>query len=299
MDLNDLQSFLAVARHRSFTQAARDLHLTQPAVSRQMQKLEREVGAVLVDRRADGLALTPAGEHLRRFAEEVASGHSRLLRQITDSPPEINGELRIAASTIPGEFLVPAYLARFMVRFPKVLPEVFITDSAQVVEELREGRWDIGFVGTRLPGKGLRYETVAEDEVMLAVPAAHPFSKRNDVALEELGGQPFIEREGGSGTLRTVRTMLAKQGRALPPYHVVMVLSTTQAVLSAVERGYGMGWASSLVREDGRVGRVALVRLAGVEPMRRSLYMVREKSRSLPEQARAFADWVRREGRAT
>lgn len=297
MDLSDLTGFLAVAKRASFTRAAEDLHLTQPAVSRQVQKLERELGVILLERRSGGLTLTPAGERLRRFAEETVAAHAGLLRQIRDTPPEVEGELRIAASTIPGEFLVPGYLARFTSRFPRVLPQVFITDSAQVVAELKEGRWDIGFVGTRLPGKGLRYETVAEDEVMLAVPAAHPFAGRTDVALGELAGQPFIEREGGSGTLRTVRTMLARQGLSLPAYQVVMVLSTTQAVLSAVERGYGMGWASSVVQGDGRAGRVAFVRLAGVQPMRRSLYLVQDRGRSLPEQARAFAEWVRREGR--
>lgn len=294
MDLAQLETFLTVARYHSFTRAAQDLHLTQPGVSRQVQKLERELGVALFIRCRDAVMLTAAGERFRAYAEETLTRYRHLLRELQSPAATLAGDLRIAASTTPGEFVVPELVARFTAQYPDVRPQVLITDSAGVVEELRERRRDVGFVGARLPGPGLRYYGIAEDEVVLAVPATHPFAARGEVAPAELAGQPFLEREGGSGTLRSVRTLLAQRGLALPPYRVVMVLSTTQAIVSAVERGYGMGWVSSLALEHRDPKRVALVRLTGL-PLRRVLHLVYEARRPLPPPARTFIEWVRKE----
>ena len=299
MNLEQLQSFLAIARDRSFTRAARELRLTQPGISRQIQRLEQELGVLLLQRHRGSLQLTSAGEHLLVYAEETLSRHRQLLSQLRDESAGVAGALRIAASTTPGEFIVPDLVARFTALYPEVEPEVFTTDSAQVVEELRERRWDIGFVGVRLQGRearGLRYDVVAEDEVVLAVPISHPFAARGEVAFQELAGQSFLEREGGSGTLRSVRAILARQGLALPAYRMAMGVNSTRAILSGAERGYGMGWVSSLALGPSWAGRLAAVRLTGL-PLHRQLYMVQERQRPLPPAATAFADWVRREVR--
>ena len=291
MDLGRLESFLAVARHRSFTQAARELHLTQAGVSRQVQKLERELGVALLERRRGAVVLTAAGARVRAYAEEVLDRHRRLIEDLRPEPATLAGELRIAASTTPGEFLVPDLVAQFTERYPAVQPRIFITDSAGVIEELSERRWDVGFMGMQIPGRGLRYDVIARDEVVLAVPAGHPYAGRGTVRLAELAEQPFLEREGGSGTLLSVRTVLAERGLSLPAYRVVMTLSTTQAIVSAVEHGYGLGWVSSLALESRDARRVALVRLAEI-PLDRALYLVQDGRRPLPPVAAAFAEWV-------
>lgn len=297
MDLTWLETFLQVAKHGSFTRASEDLHLTQPGVSRQVQKLERELGVLLFERREGAVHLTAAGERLRTYAEDVLERRRRLLVELQGETTTLSGELRIAASTTPGEFLVPGLVARFTEQYPEVRPQVFITDSSMVVEELVARRWDVGFVGAKLTRRGLRYYPVGEDEVVLATPPDHPFAARSEVALPELEGQPFVEREGGSGTLRTVHQALAERGLSLPPHRTVMVLGTTQAVVSAVENGYGIGWVSSLALEHRGPGRVAVVRLAGVS-LRRVLYLIHETRRPLPPVAAAFVNWARKQGRA-
>lgn len=291
MDLAQLESFVALGRHGSFTRAAEELHLTQPAVSRHVQKLERELGRALLARRRGAIALTPAGERFLEYAREAVDRHRRMLSDL-GRRAALAGELRIAASTTPGEFLVPGLVASFTARHPDVRPQVFIADSAEVVEELRARRSDVGFVGIELPGRDLRYHVVAGDEVVLAVPAGHPFAERGEVPLEELAGQLFLEREGGSGTLLTFRTALAERGLAPPAYRVAMVLSNTQAIISAVQNGYGIGLVSSLALRVRETERVAAVRLAGL-PLRRSLFLVLEKGRPLPPAAAGFAAWVR------
>jgi DNA-binding transcriptional LysR family regulator len=293
MDLLLLRSFLVVAERGSFTMAARELGLTQPGVSRQVRKLERELGATLLRREHGVVRLTPAGERVLAFARAVVAGERELRHALRAHAGAVAGPLRIAASTTPGEFLVPGLVARFVERHPDVEPAIAIADSTAVVEDLLARRADVGFVGARLPRPGLRYAVIAEDEVVLAVPASHPFAGRASVELAALHGQPFVEREGGSGTSLSVRRLLAERGMSLPPHRVVMVVNTTQAMVSAIQRGYGIGFVSSLALVDRVPGRVVALRLADVQ-LRRPLYLTYEARRPLPLAASAFVTFVRR-----
>lgn len=297
MELNELETFLAVSRHKSFTSAAWELRLTQPGVSRQIQKIERELEVILVERRRGNIRLTSAGERFKNYAEDALERHRQFLSSLVVGGGVLTGDLSIIASTTTGAFIVPDLVARFTALHPDVVPEVFVTDTAQVVEEMADTRWDIGFVGARLPGRGLRYEVIGTDEILLAVSSSHPFAKRNEVDLSELEGQPFLEREGGSGTLRSVHAALAKYGSVLPPHPVAMGVSSPQAILAGVERGYGMGWVSALAFGSGRNGRVVPVRVKGL-PLRRYLYLVQNRQRALPAVATTFVDWVRNENSA-
>ena len=152
MELMEMETFLAVSRHKSFTGAAWELRLTQPGVSRQIQKIERELETVLVERRRGGLRLTTTGEQFKAYAEDAVERHGQFLSTLRAGAESLSGDLSIIASTTTGEFIVPDLVARFAALHPYIVPEVFITDTAQVVEELADVRWDVGFVGARLPG---------------------------------------------------------------------------------------------------------------------------------------------------
>ena len=291
MEFETLESFVAVVRSGNFTKAARERHLTQPCVSRHVQRLERELGLQLLERRRGGVALTNAGRQLLEYAEESVEHKRRFLANLRSEALPLSGELRIAASTSPGEFLVPGLVAGFTSLHPQVHSQVFVADSAEVIQELRERRWDLGFIGTRFPSRGLVYEEVAQDEVVLAVPPTHPFARRTEVALAELEGQRFLEREGGSGTLSSFRSALAYRGLPFPRYQVVMVLNSTQAMLSAVGSGYGLGLVSAWALEHRSPSEIVKVRIREL-PKSRPLYMVRER-RQLPAVATSFAEWVK------
>ncbi|MBI3973460.1 MAG: LysR family transcriptional regulator [Chloroflexi bacterium] len=296
----ELDGFLIVAQRGSITLAAQELGLTQSGLSRQLQRLERRLGILLFERTRGGVRLTPAGERYRAYAEDVVTRRRRLLEELrgeaTATP--LGGELRIAASTTPGEFLVPRLVAEFTARYPGVRPVVFTTDSRAVIDCVAERQWDIGFVGAQLAAKGVRFDPVATDEVVLAVPAGHPLAQHAAVPLEALAGQDFVEREGGSGTLLSVRQALAARGLTLPPYRVRMTLSTTHAIVSAVRSGYGIGFVSSLALAEPLDRRVVAVRLAGV-PLERRLYLVRHARDVLPAQARRFVEFALAKRRTT
>ncbi|MGD9893080.1 MAG: LysR substrate-binding domain-containing protein [Dehalococcoidia bacterium] len=292
MDLTQLRALVAVARLGSFSEAAAALRLTQPGVSRQVQKVERALGVPLFVRRRDGVTMTVAGQQVVAYAAAVLARYEQLLQELGTQPASLVGELRIVASTTPGEFIVPDLVAAFGARYPSVRSHVTITDTAAVVAALRQGPADVGFAGARLPARGLRYEAIAEDEVVLAVPTNHPLAAQETVALAELTGARFVEREGGSGTLLSLHRALAVHGLRLPSHQVVMQLSTTQAVLSAVAGGHGLGWVSSLALAGRHRERVAAVRLADL-PLRRPLYLVTTRERAAASVAAAFIAWVR------
>jgi DNA-binding transcriptional LysR family regulator len=286
-----MTTLVAVARTGSMSAAAAELGISQPGVSRQIQRLEEEIGVRLLDRGSRMLRLTPAGERFRAYADTALAQHEAVLRDVRGETAVLVGELRIGASSTPGEFLVPGLVAAFADRHPGVRPEIFIADSAIVQDEVRAHRWDIGFVGARLNGRGLDLHPVAQDEVVLAVPAGHPFATRGAVSLNELAGQPFLVREEGSGTAASVERALAQRGMTLPEHRTVMVLGSTQAIVSAVEQGLGLGWVSSLALVDRSRERVVPVRLAAL-PLRRFLFLVRDPRRVLPPAASAFVAWV-------
>ena len=291
MDLAWMTSFLAVARTGSMTAAAAELGISQPGVSRQIQRLEEEIGVALFDRGNRTLRLTPAGERFRAYADTALAQHEAVLRELRGEVAVLAGELRIGASSTPGEFLVPQWVATFVERHPRVRPEVAIADTGIVEDAVRAHRYDLGFVGACLQGRGLVYTVVADDEVVLAVPASHPFAGRGAVTLEEVTGQPFLVREGGSGTAASVVRILAEQGLRLPEHRTVMVLGSTQAIVSGVEQGLGLGWVSSRALEERSPRRVVSVRLSDL-PLRRTLSLVRDPQRVLPPVAHAFMTWV-------
>lgn len=291
IDLTELEGFLSVAQHGSVTVAARALGLTQPGLSRQIQRLERAVGTPLFVRSHDGVVLTTAGDRFRAYAEDVLARHREFLTELHGSESMLEGELRIAASTTPSEFLVARLIADFTAAHPSVQAIVFTADSQRVVDEVFEGRRDLGFVGAIIDRKGLRFDPIAEDEVVLAVPLHHPFAREHEVPVEALANQRFVEREDGSGTTLSVRRALRQRGLALPPYRVVMTLTTTQAVVSAVRAGYGLGFVSSLAMGDRTPGGPIAVRLAGVS-LRRAIYLVRDERRLPPPAGRRFAQFV-------
>ena len=291
MNTDNLQSFIAVARLGSFTKAAWYLELAQSNVSRHVQRLERELEQRLLERGNNSVGLTPAGRALLDYAEDSLGRQQKFLNMIKKQTLPLNGRLRIVASTTPGEYLLPDWVAGFTAINPGVRSEVFIVDSNAVLQRLQEGQWDLGFTGMRIPNRGIIYEEVAEDQLVLAVPSNHQFAHRDQVNLNELEGQPFLEREDGSGTLSSFRSALNFRGLVFPKYQVVMVLNSTQAILSAVGRGHGLGLVSVWAMDHSKSADIIAVRIAEL-PKTRPLYLVRPVA-PLSTIASAFSKWIK------
>jgi DNA-binding transcriptional LysR family regulator len=291
MNIAQLTTFVAVIETGSLTSAARRTGVTQPGVTRQMQRLEMELGVTLLERMPTGVRSSPEGERFLAFARETLEGYAELIGAIQDPTTPLEGRLRIIASTTPGEYLVPELATTFSQSHPAVTTEVFVTDSTVVIDEMLERRWDIGFVGRPTDHRRLACTPIATDEIVLAVPGDHPFAKQEDVSLKDLARVRIIEREGGSGTWLTVQDQLHALGLEIPAYDASIVLGSTQAIVSAVDAGLGVGFVTRRALERHDASRVVGMRITESRFMR-SLYMVHEQGRLLPRIVRSFRDHV-------
>lgn len=275
MNIEHLRTFKELARLGSFSEAAKKLHISQPAVSFQLQRLEQELGVQLIDRSQRAAELTEAGKRLLRFSETVETEYNNLQYEIGKMQEEVSGDLRIAASTIPGEYILPPLLAEFKKLHPAVKVQVDVSDSMTVIDRVRDNTYEAGFCGVMPEGKELEYFKIAGDEIVLIVPAEHPFANQKEITPGELAGESFIFREATSGTQRSLESLLKKCGideGKLTPH---LVLGSTQAVISAVAAGAGIAFVSSLAIKNGRSARVKQVAVRGLQLNREFYYIYR------------------------
>lgn len=287
-----MRTFLEIAKRGSVTQAARALKVSQPAITQQIRRLEADFGVSLLERVGDKLRLTEAGERFQRFAEKVVGDYQDLRRELLSTPSALRGSLRLGASTIPGEFVVPRILARFKELHPRVEASVAIAGTAEVVDRLINGEFEVGFIGAVVEMPNLVISKLVDDELALIVYPEHPFARRRSIRFAELVGQPLILRESGSGTMRSLQQALSERGLELPRENVVMTLGSSRAVASAVASGLGIGFVSALAVASESPGRLVVVPIEGLT-VKRSLYFLYEEERArsrLPQEFIAFLE---------
>src|SRR4030042_3094621 len=246
MNIEHLKTFREIVRLGSFSEAAKELGISQPAVSFQIQKMEQELGIRLIDRSQRAITPTKAGKRLLRLAEAGEGEREKLRQDLEQMREDISGDLLIAASTIPGEYLLPTLLAKFKQRHPAVKIQVDVSDSLTVINKVRDNTYEVGFCGVPPEGHELVFFKVATDEIVLIVEPEHPFARKGEITPGELEGEPLIFREANSGTQRSLENLLSRDGLDIRKWVPNMVLGSTQAVVSAVAAGAGIAFVSNL-----------------------------------------------------
>ena len=293
MNIEHLYTFQEVARLGSFSEVAKKLGISQPAVSFQIQKLEQELGIRLIDRSQRAIIPTAAGKRLLLFAEGIEIEREHLQHDLEQMRDEITGDLLISASTIPGEYLLPPLLAKFKQRNPAVRIQVDVSDSTTVIERIRDNTYEIGFCGIAPEGQDLDTFRIASDEIVLIVPPEHPFAKKGEVVPDELEGEPFIFREATSGTQRSLKSLLSKVGLDIRKWTPHLVLGSTQAVVLAVAAGAGIAFVSDQAVKKGLApGRVQQVGVRGLR-LSRDFYGVYRKERIVSRLHEEFINFIR------
>src|SRR5215831_9099147 len=193
--LPHLETFAQAAELGSFTAAARALGLTQAAVSQRVRALERALNVSLFRRESGRVFLTEAGQRLYPYSQQIQSLHEQARRQLTGRKPVLRGELTLAASSIPGEHLLPAVLSAFRRRQPHVRIRASVSDSSAVLDSVEHGQAHLGFVGMKTDNPELEFRKFACDALVLVVPGRHPWRRRRQVTLADLCGQPLVLRE--------------------------------------------------------------------------------------------------------
>ena len=292
MNLDYLKTYREVIRLGSFSEVAKRLSISQPAVSFQIQALERDLGIRLIDRRQRKITMTEAGKRLLHFAEFVEKEREHLTYDLSQLCHEVTGDLAIAASTIPGEFLLPPILAEFKRLHPAIAARMMISDSLAVISRIQNNEYEIGFCGALPEGTDLTAFKIAEDEIVLIVFPEHSFAERQKVSFGELQKESLILREETSGTQRSLESLLLKAGFDLGRCTPSLVLGSTQAVISAVEAGIGIAFVSNLAINKSLTLR--LVKVVGIEGLRlgRNFYCIYRKERIVSRLLEEFIAFV-------
>jgi len=290
MTLEQLKSFAAVARCGSFTRAAEELHLTQPAVSAQILALERDYDARLLDRIGKRVEITEPGRVVLAAAQDVLRRVDELGEEMRDIEGLQRGRLRLGASLIVGIYLLPEAIGRFKRDYPKLELSLRIEYARRIAERVLAGDVDLGIIGEGAPiaDERLVVEPFAPDELVLIVDPGHRWARRKRVAARELAGESFIISEKGSATQEIIVSRLADAGARLD---IAMELGNIEAVKRAVEAGLGISIMSRCaIERDVKEGRLAAIRLADVK-MGRSLSFVRRRGQRASRAARAFMEF--------
>ncbi|NTU71273.1 MAG: LysR family transcriptional regulator [Coriobacteriia bacterium] len=269
MNISQLRTFLAVIEHGSFSDAAKALGISQPAVTMQIQSLEGDLGVTLLDRRYRRIDLTEAGRllvpHARKTVAEVQSARDAI-EQLSG---EVGGRLEIAASTTPGVYVVPRLLGAFDARYPKVDVSVSVHDTAEVVERVEDGRAQLGVSGAIVRNAKATFDRIADDELVLISPPDSPLASRPGLTADDLAHAEWIVRESGSGTRSTTERALASAGIDLTALNAVVQLGTGEAIVSAVEGGLGIAMVSRMVADKAlRLGSVIQLHPRGLKVVR-------------------------------
>ena len=283
MDLEArLRAFAAFARRRSFSAAAQEIRISQPAVSKHIADVERETGVKLVERQPRGGALTPAGEFLANHVLRAQALLVQAARGVAEFRQPATGSLSLVASGVPGTYLLPEVVATFQREHPGVRVSIEMATSARAVESLRSHRAEVGVVGGFAAAPEIDAEPLVKDEIVVVGP---PRLAGRKMSQRELESTTWISREEGSASRAAVEAAWADSG--LRPSHR-LELPSWEAVKLAVSRGHGVAACSRFAVEgELRTGALALIRLRGWS-VRRTISIIRLREAALTPSAREF-----------
>jgi DNA-binding transcriptional LysR family regulator len=291
VNIAQLRTFITVVERGSFSEAAREMGISQPAVTMQIQALEADAGVTLLDRRYRRIDLTEAGRTLLPYARRVLAEVEGAREDIAALSGAVTGHLSIAASTTPGVYVIPRLLGRFLAENPEVHVTITVSDTAEVADAIQAGRADLGVTGAIVKGARAAFTELGCDELLVICAPDSPLSTRKQVSLTELAEADWVMRERGSGTRQIAEKLLAERGVDPEELRVVVELGTGEAVVSAVEGGLGVAMLSRQVAEKAlALGTVERVDLAG-PPIQRPFYTVLPKG-TPTRAAEAFAGYL-------
>jgi DNA-binding transcriptional LysR family regulator len=232
--------------------------------------------------------LTEAGQKLYDFAQRILDLHRQARREITGRETPPGGELSLAASSIPGEHLLPSLLSLFGKKHPHIRVRATVSDSMGVMAQVERGEVNLGLVGRKTDNPHLEFRYLASDKMVLIVPPGHALSRRKKVSVRQLPRHPLVLREVGSGLRHCFEKSLDKVGLSLADLQVALELGSNEAIKEAVLRGVGVAILSThAVQKEIRTGHLHALAVSDLH-CDRDMYIVQDRRRVLPLPARLF-----------
>ncbi|KHL92002.1 transcriptional regulator [Paenibacillus sp. IHB B 3415] len=292
MNIHALRLFYYVAETGSVTKAAARLNISQPAVTSQIKKFEKDLGLPLFNPSGRGISLTSFGTELAKQAGNLFTYEEQMDEFVEDYRQGKKGKLRIAATYLPANFLVPGWAARFKAGHPGIEIEITTTNSQQAFEQLQRHEADVAFYGGGAKEKpeDVDWLELFEDELWFVVAPSHPYADRT-VSLPEMMREPFIMREEGSSTRERLVSLCTTYG--LKPPEVALQFSGLGEAIRSVIAGYGANFISSLaVREYVEWKQLSRVHVEGIH-LSNHIAVCTRKNESLPAALQQFIEICR------
>jgi len=292
--LQQLRLFAAVAEHRSVTRAAEAVHLTQPAVSIQIKRLEAKVGMPLIEHIGKELHLTVAGEEVFEAARDVLARLGDLETSLNDLRGEVAGPLNVHVVS-SGKYFMPQLLGSFVRRYPKVEPRLQITNRASLLSSLARNQSDLYIMGQPPEGVSVVEYPFLENILVVVARPDHPLAGKKKIPLAQIAKERFVGRESGSGTRKAVEKLFHDKGLDISAY---IELDSAEGIKQGVMGGLGIGVLSKhSLRLELDAGELVVLDVAGF-PLRRRWYVSHREGKRLSRAAQLFLDYLREEGEA-
>lgn len=274
-----LKVFHTVARLLSFTKAAEEMHMTQPAVTFQVRQLEEYFNTRLFDRTHNKVSLTPAGERVSEFAERIFDLYAEMENTVRDLTGEISGALTIGASTTIAEYMLPALLGEFKNRYPDINLRLKVSNSEGIVSMVEHNVIDLGVVESPVSNKNLIVEVCHDDQLVVIAAPDHELVKRGGkVRASDILRYPFVSREEGSGTRDVITQYLMDEKVNPGDLEFSLELGSPESIKGAVEAGMGITIISrSIIGKELKLNTLAELQLD--PPLSRPFSFVRQRQK--------------------
>ncbi|MEZ5478191.1 MAG: LysR substrate-binding domain-containing protein, partial [Thiolinea sp.] len=291
--LHQLRLFQSLGKHLSFTRAAEEMHLSQPAMSIQIKRLEESVGMPLVEKMGRRLFLTEAGREFFDAARDVLDRLKVLNEDMIGMEEGVKGPLNLAAITT-AKYFMPHLLGAFLRDYPGVEPNLTITNQSKVVRRLEENRDDLVIMGRMPEDMELEAEGFLDNPLVVIAPPDHPLVGRVQIPLERIAEERFLSRELGSGTREARRRLFAEHG--LESKAAYMELGSGEAIKQGVMAGLGISVMSThSLQLELEAGLLAVLDVQHF-PLVRKWYAVHLKGKKLSNTSRRFLDFLLQDG---
>ncbi len=269
-----LKVFNTVARRLSFTKAAEELHITQPAVTKHIKELENQFNLALFDRRGNKVQLSPAGEVLLKHSEDIKEIYRRIEFDLNQLNQTFKGVLHIGSSTSITQYILPPLLARFHKIHQEVKVELLSGNSEQIEQALLNKKIEVGVVEGKSKRREIHYTPFLKDEIVLVCSSKNTLAKKDEIMPEELKKIPLLLREPGSGTLEVTADALKQKGIGLAELQVEMQLGSTEAIKSYLQHSDCMAFVSlHAILKELESGILKIIEIKKL-PIHRDFYFI-------------------------
>lgn len=286
--LRQLRTFTAVARHKSFTRAAEELHLTQPAVSMQIKQLEEQVGLPLFEHLGRRIHLTDAGKEVFVYGRVMLQQLDDLGTALDNLKGLSAGKLRISAISTANYF-APRLLADFQRHHPGVAVTLDITNREAILAQLDDNETDMAIMGAPPKGRELEAGAFMDNPLVIVAPPDHPLAEIQRIPMQRLEEETFLVREPGSGTRGAMERFFKEHGLKLK---TGMEMGSLEAIKQSVEAGLGLAIVPlDAIDTELRLGLLVTLEAADF-PIRRQWFVVHRKGKRLSAAAQAFKDFL-------